>query len=156
MESDEIIANATKTAKELAAKGNKIKVKRVLTPKVVEDKTVDLSNTNGVILAIFGTLTPDEQVKIIQDSLLGKKHTHSASVEAKKADLELKEQKSQFNIKRATAIATVIVVISAILAVMGIFVYAVLKNGALSDTGVISGLFKTLTEVLKIMWSTPT
>lgn len=120
------------------------------------------SQSDAIILAVFGSLGKKQQASIIRQALVKPPKGVKAKLEVltiKDTQNKLRRAHELFTMKKIVGYCAFAVSIAVILAVIGVFLYQVLKNGSMGTSGtssVIGGLFTTMANVLKIIWSAPT
>lgn len=106
-----------------------------------------------ILLTRFDQLDPVDQQHVLRTLLLNQKdNTPAKTIAEQTEEFALEKEKTLF---RNRLYALWIVLGSFMLFAFifaGIFVYITLKNGVLNNDGVITGLFNTIVEVLKILF----
>jgi hypothetical protein len=106
-----------------------------------------------ILLTRFDQLDPVDQQHVLRTLLLNQKdNTPAKTIAEQTEEFALEKEKTLFR-NRLYALWIVLgsfMVFAFIFA--GIFVYITLKNGVLNNDGVITGLFNTIVEVLKILF----
>lgn len=114
------------------------------------DKHVDYRE---ILLTRFDQLDPVDQQHVLRTLLLNQKdNTPAKTIAEQTEEFALEKEKTLFR-NRLYALWIVLgsfMVFAFVFA--GIFVYITLKNGVLNNDGVITGLFNTIVEVLKILF----
>jgi len=116
------------------------------------DRAVDYRE---ILLTGFDKLDPVDQQHVLRTLLLNQKDTTPQKTIAEQTEeFGLEKERTLFR-NRLYAFWLVLgafMIFAFIFA--GIFVYITLKNGVLNNDGVITGLFNTIVEVLKILFGT--
>jgi hypothetical protein len=106
-----------------------------------------------ILLTRFDQLDPVDQQHVLRTLLLNQKdNTPAKTIAEQTEEFALEKEKTLFR-NRLYALWIVLGSFMAFAFIFaGIFVYITLKNGVLNNDGVITGLFNTIVEVLKILF----
>ena len=111
--------------------------------EVVED-------TNHVLLDAYDKMTPDEKLSLLRSAILYQKN----NIIHQESRIKFFKEIESFNLR--TWIIKVIIgaTLVTIAAFSGAFIYVLIKHGSVGDMSIIASLFKTLQEVLSIIFLT--
>lgn len=116
------------------------------------DRVVDYRE---ILLTGFDKLNPVDQQHVLRTLLLNQKDTTPQKTIAEQTEEFGLEKEITIFRTRIYAFWTVLGFFMLFAIVFaGIFVYITLKNGVLNNDGVITGLFNTIVEVLKVIFGT--
>lgn len=115
-----------------------------------DDEQVDYRE---ILLTRFDQLDPVDQQHVLRTLLLNQKdNTPAKTIAEQTEEFALEKEKTIFR-NRLYALWIVLGSFMAFAFIFaGVFVYITLKNGVLNNDGVITGLFNTIVEVLKILF----
>lgn len=115
-----------------------------------DDEQVDYRE---ILLTRFDQLDPVDQQHVLRTLLLNQKdNTPAKTIAEQTEEFALEKEKTIFR-NRLYALWLVLGSFMAFAFIFaGVFVYITLKNGVLNNDGVITGLFNTIVEVLKILF----
>lgn len=114
------------------------------------DKQVDYRE---LLLTGFDKLDPADQQHVLRTLLLNQKdNTPGKTIAEQTEEFGLEKEKTLFRTRLYAFWLVLGIFMLFAISFAGIFVYITLKNGVLSNDGVITGLFNTIVEVLKVIF----
>lgn len=128
--------------------------KRVKQTRTWGQRKTDINDVdfNELMLRGFDNLTFEEQ-KFILRTLFLPKQTDPKELEHQKNIFGLEKDKTLFKAKLIAFWLVLTCVLLFAISFAGVFIYITLKQGVLTNDGVITGLFGTIVEVLKILFT---
>lgn len=114
-----------------------------------------LSPMDELVHQSFMGMDKRQQLSIINGFILTHGKDITKNLDLQKSEFELEKDKRMFELKTLFAKVVGGSLILMALALVGVFVYVALKQGILADGGVIVGLFNTIQEVFKVIFTTP-
>lgn len=102
-----------------------------------------------VFLKGFRTLSEEDQMEILFNYMSGMDNP----LQREKDQFQLTKDKEFFGIKKVAAYSVLGLGVAIILVIVGVFVYISLTQGILSEGSIITSLFMTLQEVLRVIFT---
>lgn len=112
--------------------------------------------SDAAVVAMFNTLGVRQRASIIRQALTKQPRDRVKAITIKEAANRMKRAEHLYSLKRVAMVVALVALVVMIVVVLGVFLWVVFRKGTMSDTTVIGGLFSTMANVLKIIWSAPT
>jgi hypothetical protein len=109
-----------------------------------------VDNTNQVMLDAYDKMTQEEKLSLLRSAVLYQKN----NVLHQESRIKFFKEIESFNLRTWVIKVFVSVILLAIVGFSSAFIYVMIKHGTTSDMSIISSLFKTLQEVLSIIFLT--